>query len=31
MGKVVRVGPERIDYWGAGEEQMHTLSWSDAL
>jgi hypothetical protein len=31
MGKVVRVGPERIDSWGAGEEQMHTLSWADAL
>ena len=27
MGKVVRVGPERIDYWVLGDEQMHRLGW----
>ncbi len=30
MGKVVRVGPERIDYWTLGEEQMHRLGWAGA-
>jgi len=30
MGKVVRVGPERIDYWAVGHEQMRRLSWTGA-
>ncbi len=30
MGKVVRVGPERIDYWGLGDEQMHRFRWPGA-
>jgi hypothetical protein len=30
MGRVVRVGPERIDYWVAGDEQVHRLAWTGA-
>jgi len=30
MGKVVRVGPERIDYWVVGDERMHRLAWTGA-